>query len=199
MSNAVFPVLPGLKMELSKTPTWFTRVKQSLSGREVRASYWSHPTIKYELSYEVLRTYTATSELEQIQGFFNARRGSFDSFLYSDPQDNAVIDQQFGLVQAGVMSYQLVRSQGGHTAKVGRVNGAPVIKANGVTVNPANYTIDDDALLTFTALPAVNAALTWTGSYYARVRFSQDMMDFDRFTALLWGAKKIQFQTDKVI
>lgn len=199
MSNAVFPILPGLKLELSKTPTWSTRAKQSLSGREVRASYWSYPTIKYELSYEVLRTYTATSELAEIIGFFNARKGSFDSFLYNDPQDNAVVDQGLGLVQAGVLSYQLVRNQGGHVAPVGCTNGASVIKANDTVVSAATYSINDAATLTFTTLPAVNATLTWTGSYYARVKFSQDAMEFDRFTALLWGAKKIQFQTDKAI
>lgn len=199
MSNAVFPQLPGLDLALSKSPQWDTSIKTAVSGREVRASYWSYPTIRYELSYQVLRTYTALSELEQIQGFFNARRGSFESFLYSDAQDKTVTDQVFGIVQAGVMSYQLVRNQGGHIAPVGAVDGAPVLKANGVVISAANYTINDDALVTFTSLPSVSASLTWSGDYFARVRFVQDMMEFDRFTHMLWGAKKVQFQTDKAI
>ena len=199
MSNAVFPQLPGLKLELSKTPQWSTSAKTAVSGREVRASYWSYPTIRYELSYEVLRTYTTLSELEQIQGFFNARRGSFESFLYSDAQDKTVVDQVFGIVQAGVMSYQLVRNQGGHVAPVGCIDGAPVLKANGVVISAANYSINDDALVTFTVLPTAGATLTWSGNYFARVRFVQDMMEFDRFTHMLWAAKKVQFQTDKAI
>lgn len=199
MSNAVFPKLPGLKLDLSKTAQWDTTKKTAVSGREVRAGYWSYPTIVYRLTYEVLRTYTALSELEQIQGFFNARRGSFESFLYSDAQDKTVVDQVFGIVQAGVMSYQLVRSQGGHVAPVGCIDGAPALKANGVIISAANYTINNDALVTFSVLPAVNATLTWSGNYFARVRFTQDMLEFDKFTHMLWAAKKIQFQTDKAI
>lgn len=199
MSNAIFPQLPGLKLELSKTPTWSTKTVQSVGGREVRAGFFSYPTIKYELTYEILRTYTAVSELHTIMGFFNSRRGRFDSFLFDDKTDNTAVDQAFGIVVAGSYSYQLMRVQGGSAAPVGAINSTPVLKANGVTISAATYSIDDNAVVTFSTLPTVGASLTWSGTYYARVVFLQDALEFDRFTHQLWAAKKIQFQTDRVV
>jgi hypothetical protein len=46
-------------------------------------------------------------------------------------------------------------------------------KAGVVQTNPANYSISATGLVTFTSRPGA-AALTWTGTYYWRVRFDQD-------------------------
>jgi uncharacterized protein (TIGR02217 family) len=191
MSNAVFPALPGLKLELTKTPQWSTKARSSVNGREIRQSFFSVPIWKINLSYEVLRTYTLASELAQIVGFFNARRGSFDSFLYNDSGDNTTTDQIFGYVAAGQMAYQLVRDMGGFLEPVGAAQGVPVLKADGVVINPLHYSIDDNALVTFTTLPAVDSELTWSGQFYYRVRFVDDAMEFTRFNKQLWQAKKI--------
>jgi len=199
MSNAVFPALPGLKLEMSKTPIWSTRVKTATNGREVRSQFYSSPIWRFVLSYEVLRITTAVNELNQIIGFFNARQGSYDTFLYSDLHDNAVANQTFATVVAGQYAYPLVRTLGGFVEPVGAVNGLPTIKANGTVVPSANYTISDNAVLTFNAgqLPTVGAVLTWSGSFYYRCRFVQDSLEFSKFTRDLWGAKKIEFQSVK--
>jgi uncharacterized protein (TIGR02217 family) len=197
MSNAVFPALPGLKLEMSKSPMWSTRVKASANGREVRSQFYSSPIWRFVLSYEVLRITTATSELDQIIGFFNARQGSYDTFLYSDLHDNEVTDQAFAVVATGQNSYPLVRTLGGFVEPIGAVDGLPVIKANGTTVSAANYTISDNGVVTFSVLPTVGAVLTWTGSFFYRCRFIQDSLEFSKFTRDLWGAKKIEFQSVK--
>lgn len=198
MSNAVFPLLPGLKLEHSKTPQWATKARSAMNGREVRQSFYSSPIWKFDISYEVLRTYTLVSELAQIVGFFNNRRGSFDSFLFNDRDKNTVIDQAFGNVIAGFLSYQLIHSGDGFPEPIGAAQGAAVLKANGVTISPANYSIDENGRVTFTNPPVAGAALTWSGQFYYRVRFVDDAMEFAKFNKQLWQAKKINLISVKV-
>jgi len=47
----------------------------------------------------------------------------------------------------------------------------------------------------FSTPPANGALLTWSGSYYMRVRFADDKMDFERFLHQLWSAGKIELRS----
>ena len=78
MSNAVFPVLPGLSWGRTLTPVWKTDVKESVSGMEFRWSAMAYPRYRVGLKYEVLRADSAAAELQVLVGFFNARRGAWD-------------------------------------------------------------------------------------------------------------------------
>jgi uncharacterized protein (TIGR02217 family) len=124
MSNAVFPTLPGLAWGVTKTPIWSTKVQRAASGRELRASYYSYPLWKFQLNYEVLRA-NALAELQTLVGFFNARQGSFDTFLYEDRDDKSVTDQAFGIATPAQSQYQLVRDFGGYVEPVLAPKGTP--------------------------------------------------------------------------
>jgi hypothetical protein len=113
MSNAVFPVLPGLVWDVKKTPQWSTKLQQAASGKELRLSYYSWPIYKYTLAYEVLRQASAYLELQTLAGFFNARQGKFDSFLFQDPNDNAVTAHGFGMGDGTTTAFQLQRTAAG--------------------------------------------------------------------------------------
>src|SRR4051812_19092026 len=100
MSNLVFPVLPGLTFPVTKTPMWKNTVQEASSGKEVRIGFWSYPRWKYSLAFEVLRDRSIGSftkgELWALVDFFNRHGGSFDDWLFDDPDDNSVTDQVFG-------------------------------------------------------------------------------------------------------
>ena len=201
MTAAIFPAMPGLKWGTVKSPMWATGIQKTASGRELRAAFYSFPRYKISLGYEVLRS-GALAELQAMVGFFNARKGSFESFLYLDPEDNAVVDQQFAVGVAGQTQYQLVRTYGGYVEPVLApqlvVHGGtgPVVKVNGV-VQTTGVDVAADGLVTFATAPAAGAALSWSGSYYWRCRFMQDSADFDRFLYQLWALKKIELITLK--
>jgi uncharacterized protein (TIGR02217 family) len=196
MSQAVFPTLLGLTWNVLKAPLWSTKVQRSVGGKELRAAFYSAPIWTWTLSYEILRQATAFQELQQLVGFFNARRGRYDSFLFSDPSDNAVVTQNFGTGDDVKTAFQLVRDYGagGFTGRenVYDLAGAPQIFVNAVlkTVT-TDYTIGSTGVVTFVVAPAAAAALTWTGSFYRRVRFSDDSAEFNNFLTQLWEAKKI--------
>lgn len=201
MSDAVFPQMPGIKWGSVKTPTWSTRVQKSVNGRELRASFYSYPDWKISLSYEVLRSGTL-AELQTMIGFFNARKGSFDSFLYEDPEDFAVTDQSFGITASGVTQYQLLRSYGGFIEPVTapKLSGpvVPAIYVGGALQTlGTHYTLSSKGVVTFLTAPAGGQALTWSGEFYLRVRFVQDSADFERFLHQLWALKKIEIKTVK--
>jgi uncharacterized protein (TIGR02217 family) len=196
MSQQVFPALPGLAWNVTKAPQWSTKVQKADGGKELRASFYSSPIWRWVLQYEVLRQATAFSELQTLVGFFNARQGMFDSFLYSDPDDNAVTAESFGTGDGATTAFQLKRAYGGYAENVFDLNGTPAIYKNAV-LQGSGYSINASGLVTFTTAPAVGVALTWTGGYYWRVRFDQDSAEFNKFMSQLWDTKQIAFVSVK--
>ena len=199
MGNAIFPTFPGLKWGRKKTAVWSTGTKKSASGREFRTAYYTYPQWRFSLSFEVLRTKASVNELEQLAGFFNARKGSFESFLYEDPTDNAVTDQAIGNTVQGVTRYQLVRSMGGFIEPVLAVKERPAVKVGGVALTYGrDYTVTDKGVLVFNTPQTPGRPITWTGGFYFRVRFTSDTVDFENVLGSLWAAKKIEFTSVKL-
>lgn len=199
MSNAVFPTLAGLKFGVVRRPVWNTSTKTSVGGREYRAANMLYPSYVYKLSYEFLRDLrSGVDELRTLLGFFNQRQGSFDSFLFNDPDDNTVTTQSFGTGNGTTTQFQLLRTFGGFTDPVYDVNGTPqIFKAGVLQTVTTNYSISSTGLVTFTAAPTAGQALTWTGSYYWRCRFEQDSSEFEKFMNQLWQARTVEFRTVK--
>ncbi|WP_315399083.1 DUF2460 domain-containing protein [Neisseria sicca] len=199
MGNAIFPTFPGLKWGRKKTAVWSTGTQKSASGRELRTAYYTYPQWRFSLSFEVLRTKASVNELEQLAGFFNARKGSFESFLYEDPTDNAVTDQLIGNTVQGVTRYQLVRSMGGFIEPVLAVKERPAVKVGGVALTYGrDYSVTDKGVLVFNTPQTPGRPITWTGGFYFRVRFTSDTVDFENVLGSLWAAQKIEFTSVKL-
>lgn len=194
MSNAVFPALAGLKYPVSKTPIWSSSVKTATSGQESRAGFWSFPRYKYSIGYDVLRSDTALHELQDLVGFFNQHYGAVDDWLFNDPDDNSVTAQGFGSGNGSQTAFQLVRSYGGFAEPVRSLNSVPLIyKAGVLQTVTTHYTVSATGLVTFTSAPGSGQALTWTGTYYWRCRFLDDMIDLQKFMHQLWELGRLEF------
>lgn len=193
LTQYVYPSLPGLKIDISRNPEFRTVVKESASGKEVRAAMRAYPRWRYQLGYEVLRTSSGLEELQKLVAFYGQVRGQFDDFLFVDPDFNAVTAQQFGVGDGVSQSFQLVRSVSGlgttWAEPVWAPRGTPTIYVNGT---PTAATIGDIGQVTFASPPALGAILTWTGDYAMRVRFTQDVMEFKRVVMSLWSAGKVE-------
>lgn len=189
MSNAIYPALPGLAWPVDLTPQFSTKVARSISLKEQRARYSAYPIYTLGLVYEFLRV----DEFRQLLGFFNARAGSFDSFLFENVDDKSVTDQAFGVGNGTSTQFQLVRTFGAFTEPVCNLNGAPVIKIDGVTkVLGTHYTLSATGLVSFVTAPAAGVVLTWTGGYYWRVRFKDDTSKYGKFSSGLWDNKRVE-------
>lgn len=200
MSNSVFPTIAGVTMRVTKTPLWKTMKKESVSGREFRASFMLYPRYRFTLSFDLLRNTTAKPDLGNLVGFFNNMKGGYDSFLFSAPEDSTVANMSFGTGDGASTSFQLKRSLGNttYTDNVYDLNGAPLIMVDGANKTAGvDYNIGTTGIVTFAAAPAANKPLTWTGSYYWRCVFEDDDMDFDRFVSQMWEVKKLTVKTVK--
>lgn len=197
MSDVVFPSLPGLSWGITKTPMWKTVTHESVSGMELRAALMTYPRYRISMRYEVLRAGGGFAELQELIGFFNARRGSWDDFLWLDPDDNTVVGANFGTGDGSTKTFAMSRSFGGFVEPVQAFVAAPQIYVNGVLkASPADYSISNGRV-TFVTAPPAGAALTWSGQFYKRVRFVNDETEFEQFLQDLWAAKKIELITVK--
>ena len=197
MSSLVFPTLPGLAWSVLKTPIWKTVVQESISGMELRVSLMSYPRYRIVLTYEVLRSTNGFTELQTLISFFNQVRGSWDTFLWLDPDDNTCTGQNFGTGDGATRIFNLSRLYGSFTEPVQDFVGTPALYANGVLQTAGtDYTVAL-GVVTFTSAPAVSASLTWTGQFYKRVRFTTDETEFEAFMYGLWAVKKVEFITVK--
>jgi uncharacterized protein (TIGR02217 family) len=195
MSNAVFPSLIGLTYPVVKTPRWSTKVQTTVSGKETRLNLWSYPIWEYTLGYDMLRSDAVNFELQQLAAFYNARSGSYDDWLFNDPDDNTVANQSFGTGNGVTTAFQLVRAYGGYVEPVRGINAISSVNVNGTTT--AAYSVSATGLLTFTTAPASGAALTWSGTYYWRVRFMDDHIDLNKVVNQFWDLKSLKFTSCK--
>jgi hypothetical protein len=122
VSNAVFPSLLGIRFPVSKQPFWSTKVQTAANGQETRIGYWSSPRWRYTIGYEVLRDASGTQDLQTLAGFYNARMGQFDDFLFLDPDDNTATAKLFGTGNGTTNAFQLTRALGGFSEPVLGVN-----------------------------------------------------------------------------
>lgn len=199
----VFPSLPGLQWNLKRMPEFSTIVRRSQSMTENRFMQASYPLWTYEFSWDLLRDQSNTSspsspynELRTLTGFFLIHYGSAQAFLYTDPDDGTVTDMPFGTGDGSTVAFQLTRYYGAggftFTEPTQNLNGAPTaIKDNGSTVSPSAYSVGSTGIVTFNTPPTSGHALTWSGSYYHRLRFVEDAAQFNQFMKNLWENRKM--------
>lgn len=196
MSDAIFPVTPGLTFPVKKSPEFSTIINTADGGGESRIAKWSAPKWHYELIYEFLRDGSAYLEQQQLLGFFLARQGKFDSFLFFDPTDNKVSNQVFGVGDGTTTQFQLVRNFGGAFVEPVRgITAAPTITEAGNATTA--FTWVPSGLVTFTSAPAAGAVLAWSGVFFFRLRFDMDKADFEQFMSGLWEVKSLQLVTPR--
>ena len=191
MSDEYLPSLPGLSWSVFKKPKFNTAVQTSASQSELRASFSATPIYEYSLTYDVIRDTAAHDELRTMAGFFMARRGRFDSFLFNDSSDNAATDQLFGVGDGLEVEFQLVRSYGGFTEKV--ANGLTITQVTVDNSPTTAYTVSPTGLVTMNSAAGAGQLLRWSGTYAYRCRFKADLAEFENFMRNLWSNKAVEF------
>ena len=198
----IFPALPGLAWNVTKTPTFQTRIQRAVSGRELRALDYPYPLWQFALVYDFLRDNPAAGydELRSLLGFFMLCQGAFGTFLFQDPSDCKVAGQEIGTGNASTTVFQLQRamgaalSGGGFLEPITAPNLVSAIYLNGITQDSTSYSVDPGTgLVTFETAPGSGLIITVDFTYYFRCRFTEDKYDFENFMFRLWQLKKLTF------
>ena len=171
MSSSVFPTLAGLGWDVTRTPMFDTTIQQNISGKEVRIANQTFPRYQWELTFDVLRQGivhgTAYTEFSQLLGFYNARQGQFDTFLYTDVDDNTITGQAIGSGDGATTTFQLVRTFGAFIEPVLAPNTISAVYLAGAAIPSAGLSAPTNGALTSTSAGALGATTyyvktTWT-------------------------------------
>ncbi|MCW8536331.1 DUF2460 domain-containing protein [Acinetobacter baumannii] len=204
MSDVLFPELPGLEWDLTKTPMFNTKIMQSVNGRELRASYQAVPKYQISMSFAFLRESKGRNELQQLEGFFLERRGSFDSFLFKMPEDN---EFQCTFIGDGVQtSFQLYKQI--NTTQIplqhtqAEQSEDPLMWSENASKpmwsDPESqmwllqFGITTNGLLQMPIPLAAGESITISGTFYYRCRFADDEQQYTNFMSKLWKAGKVE-------
>ncbi|HGH3616129.1 TPA: DUF2460 domain-containing protein [Acinetobacter baumannii] len=204
MSDVLFPELPGLEWDLTKTPMFNTKIMQSVNGRELRASYQAVPKYQISMSFAFLRESKGRNELQQLEGFFLERRGSFDSFLFKMPEDN---EFQCTFVGDGVQtSFQLYKQinttqiplqhtqaeQSEDPLMWDEVASKPMWSDPESQMWLLQFVITNNGMLQLSIPLLEGESITVTGTFYYRCRFADDEQQYTNFMSKLWKAGKVE-------
>jgi uncharacterized protein (TIGR02217 family) len=207
MTSFVYPTLQGLTYDVTRYYVWHTEVQSALSGKRSTLAYMQYPLVHFELVYSILRDDQTPSDAKALMGLFNACQGSYDTFLFQDPDFNSFTSsnqQAFGTGDGTTTVFQLTaqyqNSGGPGTSEIiQNLNAVPVIYNNGVIVSSSAYNLGlGVGIVTFTTAPASGHALTWSGSFYYRCAFDDDKLEFVKFMKQWWVVKKVSFTTVKI-
>lgn len=202
MSGQLYPSIPGLTPEVVRSYSWDTGKQRAKSGKRSAISYRAYPLVHFELKYELLDDSVIPSQLKSLVGLHNQMLGSWDTFLFTDPDFNTItsaVPQFFGTSTGSTSTrYQLIsffeNSGGPGTAEmVQNLNGAPVLYDNGTPISATHYSIDPTGGITFSSSPTTGHTLTWSGSFYYRCEFDEDEIPWKKFANKWWSADKVAF------
>jgi hypothetical protein len=190
MSNSIFPIPPGnisggsRGWPIGKYTVFDTIVETPAAIRgETLISKTPYAIWMFEMTFPRLNSTfnDQTGYLNKVAGFFMQMRGQASTWLYDDATDNTIpasAPASFGLGDASTKAFQLTRPIAGGADIIQNLNGAASIYVGGVLKTAGtDYSIDSLGVVTFTAAPALNAVLAWSGKYYFRCRFTKDAAD----------------------
>lgn len=189
MSSAVYPSLPGLSVEVSRTLIYSTLIQTSATGKELRVSQRTYPIVEHSLKYNFLRDTTAYPELKTLVGFYKARQGDADNFYYTDPEDYQATDVLIGTGNGSNRDFQLLAVTGTHTEPIFNPNAITSVTVNG---SAQGYVLQSNGVVRMNSAPGSGALVRWNGTYYYRARFLDPKLSVDKFLYQVWAGRAVK-------
>ena len=179
----------------SREPMFDTRRFPAVSGKESRLAIKVFTTYRWTLPFEYARTDATLQEFQYLLGWYNQMQGPATPWLFTDPDDNAVVNQTFAIGDGVSTAFGLIRTLAGSVDPVY----APVAAGikffdNGVD-ETANVTLGNSGLATFNYTPTSGHVLSWTGSFNWLVWFDDDTLSFTKEYATIYSVKKFAFSS----
>src|ERR1019366_4307473 len=136
-------------------------------------------------------------------GFFNARGGSYDSFLLDPgiltgrPWDWEVRGGPLGIGDGVTTTFYLGRDAGGFIDEVQSPVGPIFISVDGV-IQLTSWAQGPNGTITFGTAPATGKVLTWDGRWMWQVCFSEDTLNLEQFMYELYELQSLKLEQVKL-
>jgi uncharacterized protein (TIGR02217 family) len=171
-----FPIAIG--REASVEPAFSTAVVATANGAEQRNSEWVDARLRFDAGPGV----RGEAELQELIGFFRARRGAAIAFRFEDPFDHEAEDQLLGAGDGVRTEYPLVKRYGSQVRRITRpVAGSVRLFLDGVE-RVSGWTLHDKGLIRFEEALPDGAEVRASYSFDVPVRFAEDRLMLSRAT-----------------
>jgi uncharacterized protein (TIGR02217 family) len=194
---ATFPPVPTLGWSVTLSPIFSTATGLHVSGREVRAAKYVSPLWAIELNYDLLRTVSPNTELQEIVGFFEQCGGEGSSFYFEPPTLSPACAQALGTGDGVTTTFAFTVSIGGAVIAPANVGTVSAVYLDGV-VQSSGFAVNTTALapsVTFTPAPAAGVAVTADFHWYLLCRFDDDSADTEEFMATFYALQSLKLRT----
>lgn len=190
-----FPIAIGA--EASVAPGFSTNVVTSASGHEYRNANWNQARLRFDAGPGV----RSEAEMQELIGFFRARRGSAVAFRFRDPFDHSSngmagppgpADQPLGPGDGERTSFELIKTYGdGEARRITRPSpGSVRVSING-DEQVSGWSLDPMGVIRFDEPPEADAVIAAGFQFDVPVRFADDRLEINRSTFLAGEAPSV--------
>lgn len=169
-----FPNIRRFAWSSSKQQKWNTTVQKSASGRVRTMTNQLYPEWTISASLPAI----SDAEARTLLGFTALLKGSYEPFLWLDPEDYQATGVQLAPTYG---YYQCVMVMGSYAEPAEYIEDL-VVYVNGVEQDESAYTVDRGAI-TFNDALAVDAVVTADYIYYWKVMLSDDGLTINKIFA----------------
>lgn len=186
MSNEVFNF--QVDSPFHEELDFLTVVSESEAGKEQRYQKW----LKGRRIFQIQLNARYITETTNLWRFYIRRKGAFDSFLFQNPNENPVTAEVIGSGDGIKSVYYLGGNVDIGSGDCISIAGSDVIKRSiggtGDFLAFAAYTIDPTiGQITTTGILPSGDVLRADYYFYYRVRFKEDKLSREAFSANLWN------------
>lgn len=178
MDDVVFPVT--ISWGSTGGPDWPADIEEKVSGHEERNTPWSAPLRFYDAKWGV-RTHDELYEILKLYHVAMGRLRGFRLLDWTDYRSGAPLaaptplDQPLGTGNGVLAAFQLTKTYLVGAYSFVRIINKPYgtirVASNGVELMTGFTVAASTGIVTFTAPPAIGAALTWGGQFHVPARF----------------------------
>jgi uncharacterized protein (TIGR02217 family) len=202
------PPLPPLlyAWPIKKRMQFHTRLQRSVNGRDFRLLDQPLPIWTWTLTFPVLRDQNDSraaspysyAELRDLMAAFLGGFGPYGLYGFDDVTDDKVAGQYLTTGDGLNSTYQAQRTMGSgagsFTEPITLLNVVSALYYNGIDAGAFRYDVSTGLIYAAAAAPS-GARVTADFTYYFRVRFTDDLQDFENLMLDLWQLKQCAIQS----
>ena len=209
MTLPVYPgqdLLKGLKYSSKWDSRFYVQSATTAAGADEDILIAQYPLHDFELDYQFLRDGPKWGgvlpglEFRTMKGFFLAMSGSAGRFLFRNPDDHQVWQNQIGIGDGATTTFTITRTFGANgffaTEPVGQVDTAAGVNVylggSATPVKPTLYAISTANpcanTITFTTAPTSGQAIAIDMRYFYYCKLAANSNSFDKFMDRIWAA-----------
>lgn len=171
MAMKKFPNIRSFAWNSSKQQKWSTTIQKSASGRVRTMTNQLYPEWVISASYDML----TDAEANTLSGFVALLKGSFEPFLWLDPEDHKETAAPLAEISSG--KFQTIVRIGEFVEYAAYIENVTVY-VDGVAQETSAYTVSD-GIITFKVAPT-SENVTADYIYYWKVMLSDDGLTINK-------------------